>query len=80
MLPVSPPKYFGTTSGTNGIEGRVGLTVTLYKVANRKFQFSPTPTPKQKMGQILNKNCKMFIANLKIKQQMNIEISSLISH
>jgi hypothetical protein len=41
----------------------------------------PLPPPsKQHMGQILNKNCRMFIANLNIKQQINIEISSLISH
>jgi hypothetical protein len=62
------------------MESRVGLNVTLYKVVLRKLQFSPSSPPKQHMGQILNKNCKMFIAKLNIKQQMNIEISSLISH
>jgi len=81
MLPVSPANYFSTTPGTNWVEGRVGHIVTLYKVAFRKLQFSkPSPPPKQYMGQILNKNCKMFIGNLNIKQKMNIEISSLISH
>jgi hypothetical protein len=80
MLTVSPANYFSTTPGTNWIDGRVGLNVILYKVAFRKLQFSPSCPPKQHMGQILNKNCKMFIANLNIKQQKNIEISSLISH
>jgi hypothetical protein len=75
MLPVSPANYFSTTPGTNWIEGRVGHIVTLYKVAFRKLQFSPSSHPMQHMEQILNKNCKMFIANLNIKQQINTEIS-----
>ena len=79
-LTVSPANYFSTTPGTNWIEGRVGLNVTLYKVAFRKLHFSPSSPRKQHKGQILNKNRKMFIANLNIKQQTNIEISSLISH
>jgi len=68
-LTVSPAYYFSTTPRTNWIEGRLGLNVTLYKVAFRKLNFAPSSPPKQHKGQILNKNCKMFIANLNIKQQ-----------
>ena len=51
-LPFSPASYLSTTPGTNWIEGRVGLNVTLHKVAFRKLQFSPSSPPKQHMRQI----------------------------